>query len=70
MGISLSHILILLIIVLIFFRPRKVTDLGKSMGQAYRNFKQSLNEIEVDPKDIQEIPTPKKDKQESKEQSN
>ena len=66
MGISLSHILILLIIVLIFFRPRKVKELGKSMGDAYRNFKQSMNEIEVDPKDIQEIPVKKTDKSEEK----
>ena len=55
MGLSLSHFLIFLIIVLILFRPRKVGELGKSIGQAYRNFKQSLNEIEVDPRDLQDI---------------
>ena len=62
MGLSLSHILIFLIIILILFRPRKVSELGKSIGQAYRNFKQSLNEIEIEARDIQDI-APKANKE-------
>jgi TatA/E family protein of Tat protein translocase len=62
MGLSLSHILIFLIIILILFRPRKVSELSKSIGQAYRNFKQSLNEIEIEARDIQDI-APKANKE-------
>ncbi len=53
-GLSLSHILIIVLVFLIFFRPRKVADLTKSFGKAIRNFKQSYNEIEVDSKDIKD----------------
>ncbi len=56
MGFSLSHLLILLIIVLIFFRPKKVPELGKSIGKAFKNFKSAMNEIEIDPKDIRHLP--------------
>lgn len=56
MGISLSHILILVIIILIFFRPKKVPALGKSIGQAFKNFKNAMNEIEVESKDLRELP--------------
>jgi sec-independent protein translocase protein TatA len=48
MGISLTHLLILLLIVLILFGGSRLGDLGKSMGQAIRNFKKGLNEDEID----------------------
>lgn len=49
---SLTHILIVAVIFLIFFGPSRLPQLGQSLGKALRGFKQSLNEIEVDPKDI------------------
>ncbi len=59
MGLSFSHILILILIFLIFFRPRKISDLTKSIGKAVRNFKESYNEIEVEAKDIIDEPKQK-----------
>lgn len=41
---SISHWLILLAILLIFFGPSKLPQLGKSMGEAIRGFKKGLNE--------------------------
>lgn len=43
-GMSIWHMLILLIIVLIFFGPNRLGDLGKSLGEAIRGFKKGLNE--------------------------
>ncbi|UXR63371.1 twin-arginine translocase TatA/TatE family subunit [Bdellovibrio bacteriovorus] len=51
---SLTHILLLAVIFLIFFGPSRLPQLGQSMGKAIRGFKQGLNEIDVDAKDIQD----------------
>lgn len=51
---SLTHILILGIIALVFFGPSRLPQLGQSLGKAIRGFKQGLNEIDVDPKDIRD----------------
>ena len=40
----------------ILFNSNKVAELGRSLGKAGRNFKESLNEIDVDEKDIQDDP--------------
>lgn len=53
-GFSLSHILIVAVIALIFFGPRRIPALGKSIGQAIKGFKEGLNEIEVDAKDVKD----------------
>lgn len=51
---SLTHILLLGIIALIFFGPSRLPQLGQGLGKAIRGFKQGLNEIDVDHKDIQD----------------
>jgi sec-independent protein translocase protein TatA len=38
------HLLVILVIVLLIFGPRKLGDLGKGLGEGIRNFKSSLNE--------------------------
>ena len=48
MGLSFTHLLLVAIILLIFFGPSRVPDLGKSLGQAIRNFKKGLSEEEID----------------------
>lgn len=53
---SLSHILILVIIYIVFFKRNNITELGSSLGKAIRNFKNAMNEIEVDAKDIHDDP--------------
>ena len=56
MGFSIGHLLLIgIIIAIFFFKPGNVTGLGKSLGKALRNFKDAMNEIEVDEKDIKEI---------------
>ena len=46
---SLTHILLVLVVVLIFFGPKRLPDLGKSMGEAIRGFKKGLKDVNSDP---------------------
>lgn len=45
---SLSHWLIILVILLLFFGPSKLPGLGASLGKAIRGFKSGLNEMDPD----------------------
>lgn len=45
---SLSHILILTLILLIFFGPSRLPALGQSLGKAIRGFKEGMNEVHND----------------------
>ncbi len=49
---SITHLLLLAIIALIFFGPSRLPQLGQGLGKAIRGFKQGLTEIDVDAKDI------------------
>ncbi len=39
-----THLLLILIIVLIIFGPKKLPEIGKSLGQAIRGFKDGINQ--------------------------
>jgi len=54
---SLTHILLVAVIALIFFGPSRLPQLGQSLGKAIRGFKQGISEIDVDAKDITDTPT-------------
>lgn len=51
---SLTHLLLLAIIVLIFFGPSRLPALGQSLGKAIKGFKQGLNEIDAEVKPVVE----------------
>jgi sec-independent protein translocase protein TatA len=38
------HLLVIVIILLLIFGPKKLGDLGKGLGEGIRNFKSSMNE--------------------------
>lgn len=38
------HLLVILVIVLLIFGPKKLGELGKALGEGIRNFKSSMNE--------------------------
>ena len=48
MGLSLTHIILILVVVLILFGPSRLPGLGKSLGEAIRGFKKGLGENEID----------------------
>lgn len=51
-GFSGLHILILVIIAIVLFAPKRIGQAGQSFGEAIRGFKKGLNgdEIDVTPK--------------------
>ena len=51
---SITHWLIILAILLLFFGPSKLPGLGASLGKAIRGFKAGLNEADPNEKPAQE----------------
>ena len=51
-GISLPQIIIIGLIILILFGSNKLPVFGQSLGKAIKGFKQGLNEIDADAKDV------------------
>ena len=49
---SIWHLLVVAVIVLIFFGPSKIEGLGKALGRSIRGFKEGLNEIDSDAREI------------------
>lgn len=52
---SLSHILILAIIVIVLLRPKRITELFSAFGKAIKNYKDTQNEIVIEAEDIIEV---------------
>ena len=51
-GLSVTHLILLVVVVLIFFGPGRLPGLGKSLGEAIRGFKKGIGgeeEIDVTP---------------------
>lgn len=40
---SLTHILVVLILFLVFFGPKRLPQMGQSLGEAIRGFKDAMN---------------------------
>lgn len=49
---SLPHLLILVLILLIFFGPSRLPQLGQSIGKAIKGFKDGLNELDAEVKNV------------------
>ena len=43
-GLSIWHLLIILVILIVFFGPQRLEGLGSSLGKAIKGFKQGLEE--------------------------
>lgn len=56
---SLSHILLLTVVLLIFFGPSRLPQLGSSIGKAIKGFKKGLNED--DSRDVSQLKEKEKD---------
>jgi sec-independent protein translocase protein TatA len=54
-GIGLPEILIVLVLVLVIFGPKRLPDLGRSLGTGMREFKDSVTGDKKD-KDRDELP--------------
>lgn len=51
---SITHLLVIAILFLVFFGPSRLPQMGKSIGQAIRGFKQGLSEIDAEAKPVTE----------------
>ncbi|MBO0721191.1 MAG: twin-arginine translocase TatA/TatE family subunit [Blastocatellia bacterium] len=49
-----THLIILLGILLLFFGPKKLPELGKGLGEAIRGFKKGVNETAAEAGEKQE----------------
>ena len=47
-DLSLSHILILLLVLVLVFGAKRIPEIGSSLGQGIREFKRSLKDIGED----------------------
>ena len=52
-----SHLIIVLVIALLIFGPRKLPELGKGLGEGFRGFKEGIKGNDAGPK--QETPATK-----------
>ena len=52
------EILILLVVVLLVFGPKRLPEFGKSLGKGMREFKNSVRDITEDHDEPDEIPPP------------
>ncbi|GFZ76402.1 hypothetical protein GCM10010978_17650 [Compostibacillus humi] len=50
-GIGVPGLILILIIALVVFGPKKLPEIGKAFGQTLREFKKSANDLTSDAKD-------------------
>ena len=50
MGLSITHLLILLVIVMVIFGAGKLPEVGKSLGTAINEFKKTVSDSNDKPK--------------------
>jgi sec-independent protein translocase protein TatA len=43
------HLLVIAIVALLVFGPKKLPELGKGLGEGIRSFKKALNEVHSEP---------------------
>jgi sec-independent protein translocase protein TatA len=48
MELSITHLLFLLVVIMIFFGPSRLPALGKSLGESLRSLKNAMNNPELD----------------------
>jgi len=51
-GIGMQELMVILVIALLIFGPKKLTDIGRGLGRAIRDFRKSVSGLD----DIDEIP--------------
>jgi sec-independent protein translocase protein TatA len=59
-AIGMPELVIILVIVILIFGPKKIPDLARSVGQAIRGFKQSTKEAEYEDGQKPSAPTNRK----------
>ncbi|NES04349.1 MAG: TatA/E family twin arginine-targeting protein translocase [Okeania sp. SIO2F4] len=68
-GIGLPEMIVILVVALLIFGPKKLPEIGRSLGQAINSFKAGAkefeNEFKREAKQLEEVPQPSKYQPES-----
>lgn len=68
LGIGLPEVIIVLVIALLIFGPKRLPDLGRSLGSGLREFKDSITGSSKDDDEPSEIAPPAPDMRKKPEQ--
>ncbi len=68
-GLGVPELVIILIIALVIFGPRKLPEIGQALGKGIREFKKSTSEIESQVKQDFSEPAAKESSKESSQES-
>ncbi len=52
MNLGMQELLLIGVIALLLFGPKKLPELGRSLGDAIRGFKKGLNEVDAPEKEV------------------
>lgn len=58
-GIGMQEILLIALVVLLFFGGKKIPELMKGIGKGVRSFKEGMNDIEKEVKEVEDNPEKK-----------
>jgi sec-independent protein translocase protein TatA len=53
-----SHLLIVLVVALFIFGPKKLPELGQGLGKGIRSFKDSMRQATEEPEKVETPPAP------------
>jgi sec-independent protein translocase protein TatA len=57
--VSIPEIILLLVVVLLVFGPKRVPEIGRQLGKGMREFKESITGADEEPGGDAELPTPR-----------
>lgn len=52
-GIGMQELIVIFIVVLLVFGPKRLPDIGKALGRGIREFRKATNEIKEEMKSIE-----------------
>lgn len=58
MGLSIWHVLVMLVVLILVFGTSRIKNLGRDLGTALKDFRQSVNEDQL--QDIDKVAPPAK----------
>ena len=65
-GIGFQEVLLIALVILLFFGGKKIPELMKGLGKGVSSFKEGMNEVEKDIKDVTAEDKKEKDDKEEK----
>ncbi len=58
-GIGMQEVLLIALVVLLFFGGKKIPELMRGIGKGVRSFKEGMNDIEKEVKEVEDNPEKK-----------